>query len=138
MVLAISDSDVLIHLSKLDLLFLLKLQFSQIFISQTVYDETVIQGVKSDKKDALILKNFMKKDLIKVKKISEQITKRYINKYQIHKGESSMIGLAKKYQAVYCFTNEIKVRRVLKREGLRAVGTLGIILKARGLNNINK
>ncbi len=45
MVLAVIDSDVLIHLAKLNQLDLLKVQFSQIFISEIIYNETVVQGI---------------------------------------------------------------------------------------------
>lgn len=44
---AVSDSDVLIHIAKLNLLNLLKGQFSKIIISEIVYNECVTQGISS-------------------------------------------------------------------------------------------
>ncbi len=61
-----------------------------------------------------------------------------MRKYNIHKGESSIITLAEKNQVDYCITNEIKVRNAIKSEGFKVVGTLGIILKAFNLNKIDK
>ncbi|TXT63239.1 MAG: hypothetical protein BAJALOKI3v1_410035 [Promethearchaeota archaeon] len=54
MVLAVIDSDVLIHLAKLNKLEFLRQQYSNIFITKTIYNETVIQGIKTQKDDALI------------------------------------------------------------------------------------
>lgn len=46
--------------------------------------------------------------------------------------------LAKKYDVDYCLSNEIKVRNVIKSEGLKVVGTLGLILKAYNIKKISK
>ncbi|MGV9141863.1 MAG: hypothetical protein ACOC1X_02885 [Promethearchaeota archaeon] len=43
------DADVLIHLAKLNQLNLLKTQFSKILITDTIYNETVIQGLNAKK-----------------------------------------------------------------------------------------
>jgi predicted nucleic acid-binding protein len=59
MVLAVIDSDVLIHLAKLNKLAFLRQQYSNIFITKIIYNETVIQGIKTQKDDALILKKFI-------------------------------------------------------------------------------
>ncbi|KKL12867.1 hypothetical protein LCGC14_2531480 [marine sediment metagenome] len=138
MVLAVIDSDVLIHLAKLNQLDLLKVQFSQIFISEIIYNETVVQGINTKRKDAQILQDFIKTDFIQVEEISRQKTIEIMGKYNIHKGESSIIALAEKNQVDYCITNEIKVRNTIKSEGFKVVGTLGIILKAFNLNKIDK
>lgn len=47
MVLAVSDSDVLIHFAKLNQLKLLKNQFSKIFLSEIVYSETISEGIRN-------------------------------------------------------------------------------------------
>ena len=138
MVLAVSDSDVLIHLAKLGLLKLLKYQFSNIYISETVYDETVVQGLTSQKKDAKDLQKFFKLELISIEKVNTQLIEEIIQKHHIHKGESSIIVLAKKYNVDYCLTNEIKVRNVVKSENFQVIGTLGIILKAHSIGKIKR
>ena len=61
-----------------------------------------------------------------------------MKKYSIRKGESSILALAKEYNINYCLSNEIKVRNIFKLEGFKEVGTLGIILKAFNISNINK
>lgn len=135
---AVSDSDVLIHIAKLNLLNLLKGQFSKIFISEIVYNECVTQGISSKKADAYILKDFLKLELFQIEKVKKKVFEEYKSKYKIHEGESSIIALALKFDANFCLSNEIKVRNAIKSEGLKAVGTLGIILKGYNLNQINK
>ncbi|MHC1590857.1 MAG: DUF3368 domain-containing protein [Candidatus Helarchaeales archaeon] len=138
MPLAVSDSDVLIHLSKLNRLELLLHQFSRIFISDVIFRETIIQGMALKKYDAFILKDFLKKQLIKVEKAEKKETSAIMRKYNIHEGESSIIVLAKKFNVSYCLANECKVRKILKSEGFQVVGTLGIILKSYKLGKLNK
>jgi len=48
--LAVINADVLIHLAKLNQLNFLKTQFSKILITDTIYNETVIQGLNAKKK----------------------------------------------------------------------------------------
>jgi uncharacterized protein len=136
--LAVIDADVLIHLAKLNQLNLLKTQFSKILITDIIYNETVIQGLSAKKKDAIIIKNFIKTNFISIKEISTEKIILFMKKYNIHKGESSIIALAEKMRLDYCITNEIKVRNAIKSEGFKVTGTLGIILKAYNLDQINK
>ncbi|MBD3256684.1 MAG: hypothetical protein GF383_16440, partial [Candidatus Lokiarchaeota archaeon] len=138
MVLAVIDSDVLIHLAKLNQLELLKTQFSQIFISETIYDETVVKGLSTGKKDAQHLNEFIKQDFIKIEKASIEKTIEIMNIYKIHRGESSIFNLAEKMKVDYFISNEIKLRNAIKTEGFKVVGTLGIILKAFTLHSIKK
>ena len=135
---AVSDSDVLIHLAKLNQLILLNKQFTRIFVSGFVYNETIVQGIKLQKQDANILKEFIQADLILVKKVEQVKIIDIMKKHSIHKGESSILALAKEYNINYCLSNEIKVRNIFKSEGFKVVGTLGIILKAFNIGNINK
>ncbi|MHA1267477.1 MAG: hypothetical protein ACTSRS_19740 [Candidatus Helarchaeota archaeon] len=138
MLLAVSDSDVLIHLSKLNRLELLQDQFSRIYISDVVYNETITQGIALEKKDAFVLKDFLQKELIVVKQVEKNEVMAMMTKYSIHEGESSIIVLAKDFHVSYCLANENKVRIVMQSEGFQVVGTLGIILKSYKLGKINK
>ena len=70
--LAVSDSDVLIHLAKLKILKFLRDQFSKIYISEIIYDECVIQGKALQKEDAYILESFIKPDLIFKEKVNQE------------------------------------------------------------------
>lgn len=136
--LAVSDANVLIHLAKLDQLELLKELFSNILISDIIYSESVTLGKLSNKKDSFILEDYIQKGLIIVKEVPTEEIKTIMNKYNIHDGESSVIALAKKNDINYCLTNEIKVRKAIKSEGFKVVGTLGIILRAFNSGKISK
>lgn len=136
--LAVSDANVLIHFAKLNQLELLRGTFSEIFITNIVHNESVTQGKLSNKKDLFILEDFIQKGFITVKKIAQEKVNAIMKKYNIHDGESSVIALAKKYKINYCLTNEIQVRNVIRSEGLKVIGTLGIILKSYTIKKINK
>lgn len=73
--LAVSDSDVLIHLAKLNQLKLLKAQLSKIYISNIIYNKTIGQGLASQKKDAYYLQKFFKSDLISIEEVKSRINK---------------------------------------------------------------
>ena len=138
MVSAVSDSDVLIHLAKLNQLNLLKNQFSVIYLSEIVYSETVSDGIKMQKEDASTIKKFIEsEEIISIKKAETEKINDIIKKHHIHKGEASIIALAKELKIEHCLTNEIKVRKIIKAEGLKVIGTLGIILKAFKINDID-
>ncbi|HEY0088124.1 MAG TPA: hypothetical protein VGB37_04730, partial [Candidatus Lokiarchaeia archaeon] len=81
---------------------------------------------------------FFKLELISIEKVIQQLIDDVIKKHHIHKGESSFISLAKKYNVDYCLTNEIKARNVIKSESFKVIGTLGIILKAYSIEKIKK
>lgn len=136
--LAVSDSDVLIHLSKINQLELLQNQFSKIYISNIIYNETVVQGITLQKKDAFILKEFIQSGLILIKKVEAEKIIEIMERNHIHEGESSIIALAKEFKVNYCLTNEIKVRKIIRSEGFKVVGTLGIILKSYNLGQVDK
>ena len=139
MVLAVSDSDVLIHFAKLNQLKLFKNQFSTIYLSEIVYNETVSDGIRLQKEDAFVIKKYIESEhIIKIKKVSQKEINDMIKKHHIHKGEASIIALAKELKIAYCLTNEIKVRKIIKAEGLKAIGTLGILLRAYKMNTIDK
>jgi len=138
MVLAVSDSDVLIHLAKLDLLYLLKDQFAKIYTSEIIYNECVVQGISLQKTDAILLKDFFQSEFIIKKKVNIKDINKIKDKYNIHEGESSIIALAKIFNVDLFLTNEIKVRNIAKSEGFSVSGTLGIILRGFTLGSIEK
>ena len=70
MVLAVSDADVLIHLAKLDILDFLVEQFSKIYISDIIYNESIVEGKRFHKKDALILEEYLKKELFTIESVA--------------------------------------------------------------------
>ena len=135
---AVSDSDLLIHLAKLNKLEILNSQFSKIYVSKEIEKETVIQGIELKKEDAYILKIFFGQGLMHVETVDEQEIKYIMNKYNIHKGESSILFLAKKFKVSFFLTNETKVRKIARTEGFNVVGTIGIILKSYDLGQLTK
>ncbi|MBD3229229.1 MAG: hypothetical protein GF329_13685 [Candidatus Lokiarchaeota archaeon] len=136
--LAVIDSDVLIHLVKLEKLFLLKDQFLRIYITDIIYMETVTQGIALKEKDAFRIKEFFNEKLIIIKEIKKEKINEFINKYRIHEGEASIIALAIQKSISYFLSNEIKVRELAKSEGFKVVGSIGVLLRGYKMGKLSK
>ncbi|MHA1380091.1 MAG: hypothetical protein ACTSRG_17095 [Candidatus Helarchaeota archaeon] len=138
MVSAVSDSDIFIHLAKLNQLSLLLSQFTTIHVSDIIEKETITQGIELEKDDALLIKDFFTESLISVEKVRKKEVQTIISKYNIHIGEASVLYLARKYNISYFLANEPKIRRIAIKENFKVTGTIGIILKAYNINILSK
>ncbi len=135
---AASDSDVLIHLAKLSLLGLLKDQFDHVFITPTVFDETVTQELVARKEDAKILEKFLVTPFVHVINSKQRLIEQVIKKYNLHPGEASVLALGKERGITYCLTNEARVRSVAKKEGFKVVGTHGLLIRSYSTGKMSK
>lgn len=125
-----SDSTPLIHLAKIDRLELLREFFGEIIIPEAVYRECVLEGGNSE--DALAIKNAK---WIKVEKISDEKLKRALM-FELDEGESEAIVLAIERNAELILIDDYDGREVARALGLKVVGTIGILLKAKLLGKI--
>ncbi len=125
----VSDSSPLIILSKCNKLNLLKNLFSEVLITQVVFDEI---SAKNDKaKNDLQTTDFIK--IISIQNISA---------YQqlldvLDAGEASAIALAKE-KKLPLLIDEKKGRKIAQRVGIDIIGFLGILLLNYQRNNITK
>ncbi|BAD85107.1 hypothetical protein, conserved [Thermococcus kodakarensis KOD1] len=126
----VSDSTPLIHLAKIDRLELLREFFGEIIIPEAVYRECVLEGGNSE--DALAIKNAK---WIKVEKISDEKLKRALM-LELDEGESEAIVLAIERNAELILIDDYDGREVARALGLKVVGTIGILLKAKLLGKI--
>jgi len=110
---AIVDSACLIALEKIGQIELLSKLFDNIYIPPAVE----IEFGKSI-------------DWINVKQI-QSIDKVITLKTQLDDGESEVIALAMEMKKVYVILDDKKARRVAKQIGLKVIGTVGILLRAK-------
>jgi hypothetical protein len=128
----ISNTTPLISLSKIGHLEILKKVFGVIYIPPAVYNEVVIRGGK--RKGSLEVK---KASWIKVQKVKDVLAKQVLA-VLLGKGEAETIILGKESSANWVIIDEAMARGVAKETGLRVIGTLGVLVKAKQKGIIKK
>lgn len=110
---AISNSTCIIALERIGQLNLLRQLFNELLVPPAVYSEF---GIPTD---WLIIKPVSDTKLVTALET------------QLDKGEAEAIALAMEHDNVYIILDDKKARRVAKQMGLRVIGTLGILLRAK-------
>ncbi len=124
----VSNTTPLIGLSILKRFELLQQLFGEIYIAQAVYDEAVvggreIGGAKYEILSAPWIHTAKIKDRLAVDVLLDELDA----------GEAETIVLAREINADWVLMDEKKGRRKLDQLGIRKIGTVGILLKAKEL-----
>ncbi|RMH41082.1 MAG: DUF3368 domain-containing protein [Gammaproteobacteria bacterium] len=127
----VSDTTPLIGLASIGRFELLRELFQEICIPQAVYDEAVVfgrekGGAKREVIGAKWIKVIEVKDRLAVEVLLDELDL----------GEAEVIVLAREIKADWVLMDERKGRRKLDQLGLRKVGTIGILLKAKQMGLI--
>lgn len=120
----VSDSTPLMHFAKVGKLYVLRVLYRKIAITETVRSEVVEEGVLLGKRDALEVKKEIGR-WIEVREPSGSAAK-LAEKYGIHIGEAKSILLAKEMKALLLI-NERDGRDAAVKEGVKVKGTIGVI-----------
>ncbi len=122
----VSDSDVIIHLAKLNELRLIKELYRCANISEYVRSEIVrYQYNETD-----LIEGAIDQGILKVHKTGDKRARELAKRYSIHTGEGHVKELAERLKAGIFLSNEKKVRVAAKIEGFAVVGTIGVILSS--------
>ena len=116
-----SDSDVIIHLAKLNKVKLIRKLYGCAHIPK--YVELEMVQCQYDEVDTI------RQGILKVYETSDSRARNIAERYGIHIGEGHVKELAEKLQAEIFISNERKVRTAAKDEGFSVVGTIGVILR---------
>ena len=124
----VSNTTPLIGLASIQRFDLLRQLFGEVHIPQAVYDEAVLAGreaggAKHEVSTAKWIKTIGVKDRLAVEVLLDDMDL----------GEAETIVLARELGADWVLMDEKKGRRKLEQLGLKKVGTLGILLKAKQL-----
>lgn len=122
---AVSDSDVIIHLAKLNELTLIRELYGCAYIPEYVEFEIV----RYQYDEANLINEAIHQEILKVHKTSESRAKELAKKYGIHVGEGHVKELAEKMKVKIFLSNEKKVRAAARIEGFTVAGTVGVILR---------
>lgn len=130
----IINSSPLIIFGKLNKLELLSRVFNSIEISERVYDEAVEKGMKINASEAFLIKEYIKKEKIKIKKLNKiwKNKAKFFGKIyaQLDEGEAETISLALQEKEKPIIMDEKIARKVAELNGLSPIGSLGVLLIA--------
>jgi predicted nucleic acid-binding protein len=122
----VANTTPLIGLASIQRFDLLRQLFGEIYIAQAVYDEAVVAGreaggAKREVSTATWIKTVSVKDRLAVELLLDEMDL----------GEAETIVLACEMRANWVLMDEKKGRRKLTQLGLKKIGTVGILLKAK-------
>jgi len=125
----ISDTSPITNLIQIDCLDLLNVVFGKIIIPQTVYNE--LCELAEQKK---ILDD---QDWISVVSAENRLAITQLET-QLDKGEAEAIAIAMELQSDFLIIDELKGRTIAEGLGIKIVGLLGTLLKAKQLGHISE
>jgi predicted nucleic acid-binding protein len=122
----VSNTTPLIGLASIQRFELLRQLFGEVHLPQAVYDEAVLAGreaggAKQEVSTAHWIRTVSVQDRLAVEVLLDEMDL----------GEAETIVLARELGADWVLMDEKKGRRKLEQLGLKKVGTLGILLKAK-------
>lgn len=122
----LSNTTPLIGLASIARFDLLRQMFGEITITQAVYAETVLAGreeggARREVTGATWIKTVAVRDRLAVEVLLDEMDL----------GEAETIVLARELHADWVLMDEKKGRRKLEQMGIRKIGTLGVLLKAK-------
>lgn len=127
----VTDSTVLIYLAKLDNLDYLDELFTEVQISQTIYEEVVTRGRREKYADALQVGEAVDR-FINVRELSDETRDRADEIREssgLERGECTAIALAEAEDA-RCLTDDHAARKTAESLGIEVGGTIYVLLEA--------
>lgn len=121
----VSDSSCLIGITRIGHLDILKRLFGEIYIPLAVYNE-VVEKEKLQKE----VDEIKKATWIKSQDIQDRLASQILE-LSLGKGEAETIILGKKLCADYVILNERMARQIASQMGIKVIGLLGILVKAK-------
>ena len=128
MVLAVSDSSVLIHLGAIGQLELLPDQFERVLIPPAVWDEVVTHGKSRPVME--LIRAAAQKGWLALQTPTNTALIQNLHQH-LHAGEAAAIALATETPHDFLLMDETDGREVARRLGLRTKGVIGILLLAK-------
>ena len=122
----VSNTTPLIGLASIQRFDLLRQLFNELYIPQAVYDEAVVAGheaggAKQEVSIVTWIRTVSVKDRLAVEVLLDELDL----------GEAETIVLAREMGADWVLMDEKKGRRKLTQLGIKKIGTVGILLKAK-------
>jgi predicted nucleic acid-binding protein len=126
---AVSDAGPLIALGKLKSLSLIEKLYGKICISEEVYREAVLEGIKRGYDDALSIKLFIEHQGIETVRVKHSEIEPALLEERLDPGEIETIHLALVLESDVVLLDEEAAREAARRRKLRVKGTIGVIVE---------
>lgn len=118
----VADASPLIALAICDNLDILEKLFGTICVSKTVYEEAIVHS----KSGADQLEKYLEGKIVEC-----ELDNPLINEESLDAGELSSIALYQQLKADYLLIDEKAGRRVAKRNHIKVIGSLGVLIEAK-------
>lgn len=125
MSIVVSDASPLINLARVQQFELLAAFYGQVIIPRAVYDEVVVRGQGREGSAEVRSVSW-----IEIREPQDDLAVQSLAA-ELGRGEASAIILAKERRAGLLLIDEIRGRRVAQQLGLKVLGTLGILARAK-------
>ena len=119
------NSSPLIFLAKLGLLDLLEKLFDEVYITEAVYHETVVEGTGHEEAVLIANADFLKRVSVKNQRLVKFLLE------MIDHGEAETIAFALENEVDVVLLDDKDARKVARSFGLRVTGTLGLLILAK-------
>ena len=122
---AVVNSSPLIFLAKLGLLDLLEKLFDDVYVTEAVYHETVVEGAGHEEAVLIANADFLKRVSVKNQRLVKFLLE------MIDHGEAETIAFALENEVDLIVLDDKDARKVARGFGVRVTGTLGLLLLAK-------
>lgn len=131
----VSNAGPLMALAKLNLLHLLKALYGRIYFARSVYDETVVEGMRQGHEDARTLHLFLDQMQWYPEEVDRSEVPSDLRQAHLDQGEGDTLALAERLQSGLVLMDETAGRQTARDRGLAVRGSLGVLVEAyrRGL-----
>ena len=102
----VSNATPLIYLAKSDKLILLQTIVKEVFIPEAVFREIVVEGIRTQEKDAYRVDKAINQGWLKVKEVKNVIS----FQFPLHAGEIEVLSLAKEKKIKTVLIDDAKAR----------------------------
>ncbi len=128
----VSNTTPLIGLASIGRFEILHRLFGEIYIPQAVYHEAVVQG----REQGGAKREVLAAAWVKVLRVQDTLAVEVLLD-ELDRGEAETIVLAREINADWVLMDERKGRRKLTQLGMRKIGTLGLLLKAKEIGYVS-
>ena len=126
----VSNSGPLVALAKLNLLHLLKGLYGRIHFARSVYDETVIEGMRQGHEDARTLRLFLDHMEWRPEAVDPADIPAGLSEARLDQGERDTLALAERLPSALVLMDETVGRQIARDRGLAVRGSLGVLVGA--------
>jgi predicted nucleic acid-binding protein len=117
-------------LAKLNLLHLLKELYGCVHFARSVYDETVIEGLRQGYEDARTLRLFLDQVGWRPEAVESEEIPAGLFDAPLDQGERDTLALAESMPSALVLIDETVGRQVARDRGLAVRGSLGVLVEA--------